>query len=96
MLPDWRLIGVVGKVLFHSHERILHGLFTQVLVPGFFRSNLENDLGSGSGLSYAPTSYMLELHPFNHSNIRSQGILFRIGCLIEVEVFIDGTYLPTK
>ena len=96
MFPDWRLIGVVSKVLFHSHERILHRFFVQVLVPGFFRSNLENNLGSGSGLADAPTSYMLELYPFDDSNIRSQGILFRIGRLIEVEVFIDGTDLPTK
>src|SRR6266567_2302109 len=94
--PDGGLVGIVGKVFLHAHEGVLQGLLRQIFFPGLFRGNLENNLWSGTCLSYSPTSHMLEGDPFDHSDVRGQRILFRIGRLIEVEVFIHCTHLSTK
>src|SRR5947209_2611887 len=51
-----RIIGIVGKVLFYPHQRILHRLLFQVFFPGFLRSNLEDDMWSRPSLAHAPTS----------------------------------------
>ena len=47
-------------------------------------------------LGESPTSHMLKVYPFDDVDIRGQGILLRIGRLIEVEVFIHCTHLPMQ
>src|SRR2546430_9452743 len=96
MLPAGRIVGIIEKVLLHSHERILERFLFNIFLPGFLRSNLEDDLGGRASLAHLPTSEMTGVYPFDHGDIRRQGILARIGRSIEVEVLIDGAALPTE
>src|SRR2546425_9323262 len=91
-----RVIGIIEEVLFHPYGCVLKGLLQNVVFPGLLRSNLKNDLRSWSCRADLPTSQMLVSYSLDYGNIRSKWVLVWIKRMIKVEIFIDGTALPTE
>src|SRR5947209_6000794 len=91
-----RIIGIVGEVFLDAHTSIPGRLLLQVRAPGLDGCNFEDDLGSRPSFADTPTSHPLEIDAFDDCDVRSQRLLFVESCLIEVEVFIDGTWVGMK
>src|SRR5690348_9924273 len=89
-------VRIISKVFLHPHTCIPQRFVVQILVPGLLRSDLKDHLGSRAALANAPAAHTTMGNTRNDGNIWSQRIFFCVGCLIEIEIVINGVESPMK